>query len=244
MPTAMPPNLNTIDPREATHFGGLAEDWWDPSGSSALLHKINPVRLSFVRQMIDSHWGVSKQERHPLAGKTALDVGCGAGLLAEPLARMGGHVLGIDAAPENVAVAVQHAAEQALKLDYRCVDIAALEGQFDLVTCMEVIEHVIDPKVFFGAFLARLSPGGLMIVSTPNRTALSRTALITLGEGFGQIPKGTHDWHKFLTPSELTAIVEDYGLKVVQSSGLSFNPAKGFQLSADMSLNYLLAITH
>ncbi len=243
MAIPMSHQAETIDPREASHFGKLAANWWDPRGSSAMLHKLNPIRLAFIRQSIQNHWGGTAQDRYPLSGKTALDVGCGAGLLAEPLARMGGQVFGIDAAPENVKVAARHAADQGLLIDYQCVDVAQQSGAFDLVTSMEVIEHVIDPVVFFRALAARLASGGLMILSTPNRTNLSRAALISVGEGFGQIPKGTHDWNKFLTPEELTGIIVNAGLKVVESSGLSFSPAKGFQLSSNLDLNYLFAIT-
>jgi 2-polyprenyl-6-hydroxyphenyl methylase / 3-demethylubiquinone-9 3-methyltransferase len=234
--------MTTILDHEAAHFGSLAADWWDPSGSSAMLHKLNPVRLRFVREMIDRHWGGQPQALRPLTGKTALDVGCGAGLMTEPLARMGGAVTGVDAAAENIAVARDHAAGQGLAIDYAHADVADLEGQFDLVTSMEVIEHVADPAAFVTALAARLAPGGLMILSTPNRTPLSRVALITLGEGLRQIPKGTHDWDKFLTPDELEAILGAAGLTVTERRGLSWRPGAGFALSDDMMLNYLFAV--
>ena len=232
----------TIKPNEAAHFGGLAEDWWNPKGTSAMLHKLNPVRLGFVRAMINGHWTKSSADRFPLAGKTALDVGCGGGLMTEALARMGGTVTGVDAAPENVAVAQAHADAQELAARYVCADVAAMEGEFDLVTSMEVVEHVEDPAAFIQALAARLAPGGLMILSTPNRTRLSRLALITVGEGMGQIPKGTHDWKAFLTPEELEALCVEAGLRVTDKQGLSFSPTKGFVLSADMTLNYLFAL--
>jgi 2-polyprenyl-6-hydroxyphenyl methylase / 3-demethylubiquinone-9 3-methyltransferase len=232
----------TIAPSEAMHFGAMAQDWWNPKGSSAMLHKLNPVRLGFVRAQVDAHWGVDARALRPLTGKTALDVGCGAGLMCEPLARLGAQVTGVDAAPENVAVAQDHAVGQGLSIDYLCVDVAALEGQFDLVTSMEVVEHVSDPAAFVSALAMRLAPGGLMILSTPNRTQLSRLGLITIGETVGGIPKGTHDWDKFLTPDELVALAEAASLRVVGRSGLSFSVAKGFVLSEDESLNYLLAL--
>jgi 2-polyprenyl-6-hydroxyphenyl methylase / 3-demethylubiquinone-9 3-methyltransferase len=231
----------TIDPNEATHFGALAADWWDPKGTSAMLHQLNPVRLGFVREQIDAHWDADPRGVRPLAGKSVLDVGCGAGLLCEPLARLGGKVTGVDAAPENIAVAKDHAAGQGLEIDYRCVDVAGMAGQFDLVTSMEVIEHVTDPSAFVAALAARLAPGGLMILSTPNRTGLSRVAMITLGEGLGRIPKGTHDWDKFLTPGELEALLSDVGLRLIARSGISYRPGRGLMLSSDETLNYLFA---
>lgn len=235
-------SATTIDPAEARHFGALAADWWDPKGSSAMLHRLNPVRLGYVRERIDAHWGGEARSLKPLAGKSALDVGCGAGLMCEPMVRLGAAVTGLDAAGENIAVAREHAAGQGLSIDYRCGDVADLAGQFDLVTSMEVIEHVANPAAFLSALATRLAPGGLMILSTPNRTGLSRLAMITLGEGLGAIPKGTHDWNKFLTPDELVAFAEGAGLTVVDRRGLAFSPSRGFALSDDMSLNYLMAL--
>lgn len=234
--------ISTITPSEAAHFGAMAADWWDPTGSSAMLHRLNPVRLGFVRAQVDAHFGCDPRDLRPLAGKSALDVGCGAGLMCEPLARLGARVTGVDAAAETITVAETHAEGQGLAIDYRCADVAALEGQFDLVTSMEVIEHVAEPSTFLAALAARLAPGGLMILSTPNRTPFSRFGLITLGEGLGGIPKGTHDWNKFLTPDELEALALLAGLRVVERSGLSFSPAKGFTLSDDLKLNYLMAL--
>ncbi len=235
-------SASTIDKNEAAHFGALASEWWDPKGSSAMLHRLNPVRLGFVRAQIDAHWGGDAKALRPLVGRTAIDVGCGAGLLCEPLARLGAAVTGLDAAPENVAAGRVHAERQGLAIDYRAEDVATVTGQFDLVTSMEVIEHVSDPAGFVAALAARLAPGGLMILSTPNRTGLSRMAMITLGEGLGQIPKGTHDWDKFLTPDELEALLAAEGLKVIARSGISYRPGRGLVLSADESLNYLFAV--
>ncbi|MCZ4343181.1 bifunctional 2-polyprenyl-6-hydroxyphenol methylase/3-demethylubiquinol 3-O-methyltransferase UbiG [Sphingomonadaceae bacterium G21617-S1] len=227
--------------QEAAHFGNLAADWWDPKGSSAMLHKLNPPRLRHIRATIDAHWGSDPDALKPLAGRRAADVGCGAGLLAEPLARMGAVVTGIDAAPENVAVAKLHAEKQGLAIDYRAGGVEALAGEtFDLVTSMEVIEHVADPSAFVAALADLLAPGGIMILSTPNRTPLSKLALITVGEGLGMVPKGTHDWQKFLNPDELAALVEAAGLRVIERKGLSFSPAVGFHLSDNLALDYFL----
>lgn len=235
-------SATTIDPAEARHFGALAADWWDPKGSSAMLHRLNPVRLGYVRERIDAHWGGEARSLKPLAGKSALDVGCGAGLMCEPMVRLGAAVTGLDAAGENIAVAREHAAGQGLSIDYRCGDVASLAGRFDLVTSMEVVEHVAKPAAFLAVLAERLAPDGLMILSTPNRTSQSRFAMITLGEGLGAIPKGTHDWNKFLTPEELQAFAEAAGLRVIGRRGLSFSLSAGFVLSDDLSLNYLTTL--
>ena len=200
----------TIDPAEAAHFGKLAKDWWDPKGSSAMLHRLNPPRLKYIRDRVDRHWQGDGVGFTPLAGKSALDVGCGAGLLCEPLARLGAVVTGIDAAVENIGVARAHAAQSRLAIDYRAGGVEALAA------------------------------GGLLILSTPNRTALSRLAMITVAEGIGMIPKGTHDWEKFLTPDELTTLVEAAGLRVIDVSGLGFSPGKGFAVGENTQLDYFV----
>jgi 2-polyprenyl-6-hydroxyphenyl methylase/3-demethylubiquinone-9 3-methyltransferase len=231
----------TIDPSEAAFFGKLAPDWWDPKGSSAMLHRLNPARLSYLRAQIDAIWGLDPRERQPLKGRKALDVGCGAGLLSEPLARLGAQVTGLDAAPENIAAARLHAEGQGLAIDYRTGSVEDLASeQFDLVVSMEVVEHVADPAAFIGGLVAALADDGVLILSTPNRTPLSKLALITVGEGFGMVPKGTHDHAKFLTPEELTALVERAGLEVIDTTGLSFDPRTGFVLSSNLALDYFL----
>lgn len=232
----------TIDPKEAAHFGAHAAQWWDPKGTSAMLHKLNPVRLRYIRAAIDRHWHLDPRALKPLSGKRALDVGCGAGLLAEPLARLGADVTGIDAAPENIEAAREHAARQGLMIEYRACAVETLaDAPFDLVTSMEVIEHVADPALFVRSLSRMLAPDGLMILSTPNRTAASRLAMITLGEGLGQIPKGTHDWSRFLTPDELGTLLTDAGLQVTNMRGIGFNPGKGLVLSDNMAINYILS---
>ena len=232
--------LGTIDPREAAHFGRLAADWWDPNGSSAMLHKLNPIRLRYIRDRIDHHWLGDETARRPLAGKRVADVGCGAGLLTEPLCRLGGQVTGLDAAPENIEAARLHAEGQGLEIDYRVGGTEMLEDSFDLITSLEVIEHVADAEAFVGGLASALAPGGLLIVSTPNRTAMSRLLMIVLGEGTGRIPKGTHDWQKFLTPEELCALIERAGLEVADVTGLGFEPARGFVLTDNKNLDYFV----
>ena len=229
---------------EAAHFGKLAADWWDPNGSSAMLHKLNPPRLRYIRELVDRHWAAPSESFKPLAGKRVADIGCGAGLLAEPLARLGATVTAIDAAPENIAVAAAHAADQGLSIDYRCGGVEALAGEsFDMVTSMEVIEHVADPAPFVAGLAELLQPGGLMILSTPNRTPQSKLALIGLGEGLGLIPKGTHDWRKFLRPEELAAFIEVAGLQVIDRAGLGFSLATGFRVGEDLTIDYFMAAT-
>src|SRR3954465_3676808 len=153
----------SIVPEEVKQFAAHAGDWWDPSGSEAMLHKLNPVRLKYVRDMIDQHWALAERGGRPLESKTALDVGCGAGLLAEPLARLGAKVTGMDASPEVIDVAREHANAARLSIDYRAGDVQNLGGEFDLITCMEVIEHVAEPAAFVKSLARRLGPQGLLI---------------------------------------------------------------------------------
>jgi len=231
----------SIIPEEAERFGELASDWWDPNGRSAMLHKLNPVRLKYVRDRVDQHWQCDEHVRVPLEGKSALDVGCGAGLLAEPLARLGAKITAIDASPDLIAVAREHAAATGLEIDYRAGAVEELEGLFDLITCMEVIEHVADPAEFAAALAKRLAPDGLLILSTPNRTSWSRLIMIVIGEGTGRIPKGTHDYDKFITPERLKLLFGEAGLTCLDVEGIAWSPTRGLHLSDDVSLNYLVA---
>ncbi|GGE05663.1 ubiquinone biosynthesis O-methyltransferase [Tsuneonella deserti] len=231
----------TIRPREAAHFGKLAADWWDPKGSSAMLHRLNPVRLAFLRSAVDRHWSGDHDSVRPLAGKTALDVGCGAGLLCEPLARLGAEVTGVDAAAENIAAARDHAAGSGLDIRYMAGELGHLDvGQFDLVTSMEVIEHVADKGAFVAALAARIAPGGLLVMSTPNRTSRSRLLMVGAAEATGLIPRGTHDWNDFITPEELRLLLAEAGLAMSEPTGIAFTPTRGVHLSSDLSLNYLV----
>lgn len=234
----------TIRAEEAAHFGRLAADWWDPKGSSAMLHRLNPVRLGFIREAIDSHWLADSRSVRPLSDKRALDVGCGAGLLCEPLARLGASVTGVDAAQENVAVASLHAAGAGLKIDYRCGDVAelGLKG-FDLVTSMEVIEHVADKAAFVAALKAALAPGGLMILSTPNRTAASKLLLVEGAERLGMVPRGTHHWDDFVTPDELRILLAEAGMTMGEPKGIAWSLLQGLHLSGDLALNYIVTAT-
>jgi 2-polyprenyl-6-hydroxyphenyl methylase/3-demethylubiquinone-9 3-methyltransferase len=231
----------SIVSREAAHFGAMAGDWWDPKGSSAMLHRLNPVRLGYIREAIDQHWHADRTARRPLVGRSALDMGCGAGLLAEPLARLGADVVGVDAAPENIEAARAHAALSRLAIDYRVGGTDAIaDARFDLITCMEVIEHVADPAAFVAGLANALAPGGLLILSTPNRTPMSQLAMIAVAEGLGRIPRGTHDWDKFVTPEELHGLFAKSELNTLDTRGISYRPGNGFALSDDLKLDYIV----
>lgn len=232
----------TIRPEEAAHFGALAADWWDPKGSSAMLHRLNPVRLGFIREAIDSHWRTDSRSLKPLAGKRALDVGCGAGLLCEPLARLGAEVTGVDAAEENIEAAREHAAGSGLSIEYRCGDIGTLGlTGFDLVCSLEVIEHVADKQAFAAALAGAMKPDALLVLSTPNRTPQSRLLMVEAAERLGAIPRGTHDWEDFVTPEELRRLLTDAGLAMGEPRGISWSPSKGLHLSDNLALNYIVA---
>ena len=231
----------TIRPDEAAHFGALAADWWDPKGSSAMLHRLNPVRLGYIRSPVDAHLHTDTRALKPLAGRRALDVGCGAGLLCEPLARLGAAVTGVDAAFENVSAAQAHAEGSGLAIDYRSGDVAEMDLHgFDLVCALEVIEHVADKPGFVRALAGALAPGGLMILSTPNRTARSRLLLVEGAERLGAIPRGTHHWGDFITPPELSALLSDAGLTMSEPQGIAWTPGKGLHLSSDLALDYIV----
>ena len=240
----LPGATTSVVQEEIEQFGKLAGDWWDPKGASAMLHKLNPVRLAYIRDWIDQHWALDEHSRRPLEGKTALDVGCGAGLLAEPLARLGAKVTAIDPTPELISVARDHAAGQGLEIDYRVSAVEDLDGTFDLITSMEVIEHTADPQQFINDLAKRLAPNGLLMMSTPNATGWSKLITITLAEAFGAIPKGTHDFDKFIAPERIKQLMANAGLKCLDVEGLAFSPTRGLHLSEDLRLNYLVAATH
>ena len=248
-PSTMVSTDASVDPREVALFGGIAHEWWDPNGTSKLLHRINPVRLAYIRAHALDRFGRDERARSPFGDLRALDVGCGGGLLCEPLTRMGFAVTGLDAAPENIAVAQAHAAAMGLSIDYRAGSAEALAderpGSFDLITCLEVVEHVADVDSFLSALSHLLAPGGLLIFSTPNRTPQSYAVMIVGAERvLRSIPEGAHDWDKFLTPEELTSALAAAGLKVTHSSGLNYSLSRGFTLSRDMSVNYIGTAVH
>lgn len=246
--TAPAPPAPSIAASEAEFFGKLAEDWWNPDGSSAMLHRITPVRSALIRDAAVAHFDLSAKTRRPLAGLTALDIGCGAGLMTEPLARMGATATGIDAAPENIAAAAAHATAGGLQITYQATSVEALAASgagFDIITCLEVVEHVADRDSFFAALAALLAPGGIAILSTPNRTAASWAVVIAGAEIITRsIPRGAHDWNRFMTPPELSEALVNAGLDVIDTHGLGWSPARGFVIGSDISINYFLTARH
>lgn len=236
----------TVDPQEVARFEGLAKDWWDPRGPMAPLHKLNPVRLGYIRDEACRHFGREARAPQPLAGLSVLDVGCGGGILSEPLARLGATVTGLDPAPTNIAVARLHAEQAGLAIDYReeAVEVLRDRGEaFDVVLAMEVIEHVPDVPAFVAACAGLARPGGMLIVSTINRT-LRAFALAIVGAEYvlGWLPRGTHQWDRFVTPAELTDAIESAGAAVQDVRGVVYNPlADQWILARDTAVNYMVA---
>lgn len=242
--TSLPPSSGTQDGANVALFGTLAADWWDPNGASRLLHRINPARLAYVREAVVKHFGLEPRRRWALNGLSALDIGCGAGLVAEPLARMGADVHGLDAGEAVIEAARAHAESQQLKITYSCgeaADFATRNRQrFDFITCLEVVEHVTDISSFLSSIASMLKPGGLLVFSTPNRTPASWAVLIAGAERLLKlIPDGGHEWSQFVTPDELTQKLAEAGLRVTDVQGLSWSPTSGFHVGADTSVNYI-----
>jgi 2-polyprenyl-6-hydroxyphenyl methylase/3-demethylubiquinone-9 3-methyltransferase len=239
--------LNTIDPAEVAKFEAMAAEWWDPAGKFKPLHMLNPCRLDYITSQIAAEFDRDLTQPLPFAGLRLLDIGCGGGLLSEPMARLGATVVGADAAARNIPVARLHAEQMGLQIDYRhCAaeDLAAAGEVFDVVLNMEVVEHVADPQGFLTACQGLLKPGGLMICSTLNRNPKSFMMGIIGAEWVMRwLPKGTHDWKKFITPDELYALLTKAGLDPVDRKGMVFNPISwGWSLSArDLSVNYVTA---
>src|SRR3712207_3602060 len=238
--------MGTIDPGEVARFDRIARDWWDPKGPMRALHKLNPVRLQYIRDGACGHFGRDGRSPRPLDGLTVLDVGCGGGVLSEPMARLGASVTGLDPAPNNIAVAKRHAERSGLAVDYReeAVETVAGRGeQFDIVLAMEVVEHVGDVQAFVSPCCAAVKPGGLLVMATINRT-LRAFALAIVGAEYvlGWLPRGTHQWDKFVTPEELSAAITAGGLAVTDRRGVVYNPlADGWLLARDTAVNYMVA---
>jgi 2-polyprenyl-6-hydroxyphenyl methylase / 3-demethylubiquinone-9 3-methyltransferase len=235
------------DAGEIAHFNALAATWWDPNGPMKPLHRINPLRLGHLKQEFAGHFGRDACAMKPFEGLRLLDIGCGAGLVAEPLAKMGFTVTGIDLAEENIAVARHHAEAQGVSVDYRAsaLETLPLDAPFDAITLLEVVEHVPDVGAFVREAALRLKPGGVLIASTLNRT-LKAYALAIVGAEYvlRWLPRGTHDWAKFVTPAELEDHMEAAGLAPQTRQGMVFNPlADVWRLSSDCDVNYFLTAT-
>lgn len=237
----------TVDPAEVAKFEAMAAEWWDQNGKFKPLHMLNPCRLDYITRQIATEFGRDLTQAQPFAGLRLLDIGCGGGLLSEPMARLGATVVGADAAPRNIPVARLHAEQSGLTIDYRhttAEDLAAAGEQFDVVLNMEVVEHVADPLAYLTACQTLLKQGGLMICSTLNRNAKSFAMAIVGAEWVMRwLPKGTHDWSKFITPDELYDLITRAGLTPVDRAGMVFNPItwRWSLSSSDLSVNYVTA---
>ncbi len=237
---------SSVSKQEIDHFSSMAADWWNENGKFRPLHAINPVRLQFIGDEIRTHFKFKSKIQKPFTGISILDCGCGGGLIAEPLARLGANVTGIDADPVAINVARDHAAQMGLQIDYRQSSIEQLaktKSKFDVVLALEIVEHVADVDLFLQSLRRVLKPGGIMIVSTLNRTIRSFAMGIVLAEDIlGWVPQGTHDWNKFLRPDELQMHLQNCGLTVQRKRGISFSPiGRVWRLDDNLGVNYILS---
>lgn len=235
----------SLDPAEVEKFSKMAAEWWNPKGKFAVLHVFNPVRLQYIKEQACARFARDPFDRRPFAGLRFLDIGCGGGLLSEPMARLGAAIVGVDPSEKNIKTARVHAEEQELAIDYRAgtaEDLAAAGETFDVILSMEVIEHVADPAAFTRVCASMLKPNGLMFVATINRT-LKSFGLAIIGAEYvlGWLPKGTHQWEKFITPDELKGWLGENGVAVKDESGVTFSPLKNeWRRSRDMGVNYMV----
>ncbi len=236
----------SIDPQEVDKFASIAQEWWDENGKFKPLHRINPVRIGYIRDRAVAHFALDDSNLKPLSGMKLLDVGCGGGLICEPMARLGADVTGIDASEKNIRVAALHAENMGLDINYRAISAEAMaqqKKQFDIVLALEILEHVADIPAFITATAKLVKPGGLLFLSTLNRTAKSFAMAIVGAEYLLRwLPRGTHDWKKFIKPHELHNHLRSCGLQVSDQKGMVINPLNGqWQLSDnDLDVNYLL----
>lgn len=240
------PVTPSIDPAEVAKFSAMAADWWNPNGKFKPLHRFNPVRLKFLRETAEAHFGLKPGLRAPLEGLRLLDIGCGGGLVSEPMARLGAQVTAVDASEANIKTALTHAGQQGLKIDYRAGTaeglLASGEPPFDIVLNLEVVEHVADPAQFLADTARLVKPGGLMVVATLNKTAKAlATAVIGAEYILGWLPRGTHDWSKFLDPEDVRAPLSGAGLTIKDTVGVVFQPLSGqWKIADDTSVNYMV----
>lgn len=236
---------STINTDEIAKFAAMADEWWDPAGKFKPLHKFNPVRLAYIRDWALRHFGRDASQMRPLEGLRILDIGCGGGLLTEPLTRLGASVTGIDAGDKNIAVAKVHAERMGLAIDYRTTTseaLAAAGARFDIVLNMEVVEHVANVPLYMKSCADLVAPGGLLFSATINRTARALAfAKFAAEYVLRWLPQGTHDWNKFLTPGELKALITRNGLKIADETGVVFHPlADEWRKDRDMGINYMV----
>lgn len=235
----------SVDPAEVAKFSAMAEEWWDPAGKFAPLHKFNPIRLTFIRDAAARHFGRDAQKVRPFTGLAALDIGCGGGLLSEPMTRLGFDVLGIDPSEKNIGIASAHARAADVPVTYLATTAEALArrgGAYDLILDMEVIEHVADIRAHLRTCTSLLKPGGLMFVATLNKT-LKSLALAKIGAEYvlRWLPPGTHDWNRFVEPKTLRRLLEECGLNPLKTQGVAFDPlAWDWRLSSDVDVNYMV----
>jgi 2-polyprenyl-6-hydroxyphenyl methylase / 3-demethylubiquinone-9 3-methyltransferase len=245
IPAMRASDAGSADPEELRRFAGLAGQWWDEAGALAPLHKLNPTRLGYIRGQACARFGRDPRDERPLAGLEVLDVGCGGGLLCEPLARLGARVTGIDLEPANLGVAAEHARAGGLEIDYReasAEQLAAAGAKFDLVCVMEVVEHVADQAGFLAACGQLVKPGGALVLATLNRTLRAFALGIVAAEYvLGWLPPGTHSWSRFMRPSEAARALRQSGLAPADLTGVSYDPLRDrFRLSPDPAVNYML----
>jgi len=242
-PAAAP--AKSVDPGEVERFAAMAEAWWDPHGQFRALHQLNPVRVGYIRDRVAARFGRDPLKPRPLADLRILDLGCGGGLLAEPMARLGAQVVGADAAERNIGVAIAHARQSGLDIDYRHATAEALAGageSFDVILCMEVVDHVADLGSFLDSCGGMLRPGGLLFAATLNRT-VKAFALAVVGAEYllRWLPRGTHDWRKFVRPHELARLLRGAGLRVTEATGVGYAPLRdAWSLSRDLDVNYMV----
>ncbi|KIU49798.1 MULTISPECIES: bifunctional 2-polyprenyl-6-hydroxyphenol methylase/3-demethylubiquinol 3-O-methyltransferase UbiG [Bradyrhizobium] len=237
-------SASSVDPAEIAKFSKLSDEWWDPRGKMAPLHKINPLRLTYIRDAACRKFERNAKSLSCLSGLRLLDIGCGAGLLCEPFTRLGAQVIGVDPSATNISAAKLHADKGHLSIDYRCTTVEEMDARerFDIVLAMEVVEHVVDVGAFIKRCATMLKPGGLMVVSTLNRNWKS-FALAIVGAEYvlRWLPRGTHEWSKFVTPAELERYLGDVNLTITEQAGVVYNPlADKWTVSTDMDVNYMV----